>query len=270
MERVAANQDRSEELRKEYVYKQHIHIATHKPNTRIMREETADYDVAPSPEGTVKHLNSLIGRYWKKDKYVEIEGGPLLEAPRTDADLIRNLRDYQPALDTAKTDADLIHYLRSYLLEDDSKDGVARSLFPLTDEQQKNYTFTLIAEETDEGRKVYHIAFAPKETPNDKANSTNGDLSWTGEAFIDAQEFQPVRVFTKMTGHVPFLVRMLWFDLPGLGFNVVYQRQPDGVWFPWIFGTEFHMHTGAVIYFNRDVSISVENSGFEHKRAESK
>ena len=73
-----------------------------------------------------------------------------------------------------------------------------------------------------------------------------------------------------MTGHVPFLVRMLWFDLPGLGFNVVYQRQPDGVWFPWIFGTEFRMHTGAVIYFNRDVSISVENSGFEHKRAESK
>ena len=47
MARVAANQDRSEALRKEYVYKQHIHIATHKPKTRMMREETADYDVVP-------------------------------------------------------------------------------------------------------------------------------------------------------------------------------------------------------------------------------
>ena len=32
MARVAANQDRSEALRKEYVYRQHIHIVTHKPN----------------------------------------------------------------------------------------------------------------------------------------------------------------------------------------------------------------------------------------------
>ncbi len=31
MARVAANQDNSEELRKEYVYKQRIHIVTHKP-----------------------------------------------------------------------------------------------------------------------------------------------------------------------------------------------------------------------------------------------
>ncbi len=264
MERVAANQDRSEELRKEYVYKQHIHIATHKPNNRMMREEIADYDVAPSPDGIEKHLKSLTGRYWKKDKYVEIEAGPAIEAPRTNADLIRNLRDYQPAFETAKTDADLIHYLRNYLLDDSSRDGVARSLFPLTFEQQENYTFTLIGEEVDEGRNVYHIAFSPKDKEN--RNDKNENLSWTGEAFIDTAEFQPVRVFTKMTGHVPFLVRMLWFDLPGLGFNVVYQRQQDGVWFPWIFGTEFRIHAGAVIYFNRDVSVSVENSGFEHKK----
>jgi len=62
----------------------------------------------------------------------------------------------------------------------------------------------------------------------------------------------------------------MWFDLPGLGFNVVYQRQPDGVWFPWIFGTEFRMHAGPVFFFNRDVIVSVENSSFEHVRAEAK
>jgi len=42
MARVAINQDRSEALRKEYVYQQHIHIATHKPGSRMMREEKAD------------------------------------------------------------------------------------------------------------------------------------------------------------------------------------------------------------------------------------
>ena len=163
MERVAANQDRSEELRKEYVYKQHIHIATHKPNNRMMREETADYDVAPSPEGIEKHLKSLTGRYWKKDKYLEIEGGAGLEAPRTDTDLIRNLRDYQPTLETAKTDADLIRYLRNYLLDDGSKDGVARSLFPLTYEQQENYAFTLIGAGDERSQRLSHRLRAERE-----------------------------------------------------------------------------------------------------------
>src|SRR5271167_4946008 len=68
MARVAANQDRSQALRKEYVYKQHIHIATHKPQKRMMREETADYDVVPLPDGTQKQLKSLTGRYWNKGK----------------------------------------------------------------------------------------------------------------------------------------------------------------------------------------------------------
>jgi len=52
MARVAANQDRSEASRKDFVYKQHIHIATHKPDSRMMREENADYDVALRPDGT--------------------------------------------------------------------------------------------------------------------------------------------------------------------------------------------------------------------------
>jgi hypothetical protein len=40
MARLAANQDRSETLRKQYVYRQHIHILTHKAKGRIQREET--------------------------------------------------------------------------------------------------------------------------------------------------------------------------------------------------------------------------------------
>ena len=54
MARVAANQDRSEALRKQYVYKQQIHILTHKPGGKLMREETGEYNVVPNP-GSMPH-----------------------------------------------------------------------------------------------------------------------------------------------------------------------------------------------------------------------
>jgi hypothetical protein len=262
MSRVAANQDRSEEARKEYVYKQHIHITTHKPNKRVIREENADYEIVPLPDGIEKHLKSLTGRYWNKDKYVDFKSAAASQPNKTDPDLIHNLRSFEPMPTTASTDADLIAYLRNSLLDDKSKDGLGRALFPLTFEQQQRYDFKLLGQEIEGGRNVYHIAFTPKDDKDESA--------WVGEAYIDAAEFQPVRVFTKMSRRIPFLVRTMWFDLPGLGFNLAYQRQEDGVWFPWIFGTEFRMRTGAVLFFTRDVTISVENSGFEHPHLETK
>ncbi len=256
MTRVAENQRRSEALRAEYVYKQHIHIATHKPNVRMMREENADYDVVPLPGGIQKHLKSLTGRYWKKDKYIDITGDPPREGPKSDVDWIHNLRSHEAAPIIGSNDADLIRYLRGYLLDDKSRDGLARALFPLTYDEQKDYEFQLLGREVEEGRNVYHLAFSPRDKKE--------ELAWTGEAFIDVAEFQPVRVFTKTSHRLPFLVRTTWFDLPGLGFNVVYQRQEDGVWFPWIFGTEFSIHAGPIFFLNRDVAISVENSEFAH------
>ena len=259
MARVAANQDRSEALRKEYVYKQHIHIATHKPKTRMMREESADYDVVPLPDGTQKKLKSLTGRYWNKGKYVDFQGEGAPEPDSGNADLVHNLRNHQPVPESGRTDADLIRNLRNDLLNDKSKDGLARDLFPLTSEEQKDYEFKLLGQEVEEGRSVYHIAFMPKDEE---------EPTWAGEAFIDAVEFQPVRVFTKMSRRLPFVVRTMWFNLPGLGFNVVYKRLEDGVWFPSILGTEFQMQYGPLFFFNRDISISLENSGFQHTPGE--
>src|SRR5208282_2658295 len=261
MVRVAANQDRSESLRKEYVYKQHIHIATHKPKSRMMREETADYDVVPLPDGTQKQLKSLTGRYWTKGKYVAFQGKLVPEAAGPDADLIQNLRNHEPVPEAGRTDADLIHNLRNNLLNDKSKDGLAHDLFPLTSEEQKNYQFKLLGQEVEAGRSVYHIAFAPKDEE---------EPTWAGEAFIDVAEFQPVRVFTRMSRRIPLLVRTMWFDLPGFGFNVVYKRLEDGVWFPSSFGTEFQMQFGPLFFSNRDISMWLENSGFEHTHVETK
>src|ERR1022692_1571627 len=239
MARVAENQDRSEALRKQYVYRQHIHILTHKTN-KVLREETADYDVVPTPDGTQKELKLLTGRFWNKGRYETFQGEPV---PQADS-----------------LDGGLIHGFREDLSNEKTKDGLAKDLFPLTSEEQKSYEFKLLGQEMQAGRSIYRIGFRPKD---------KDEITWAGEAYIDAAEFQPVRVFTKLSRRIPFLVRtMLGTDVPGVGFNVVYKRQEDGVWFPETFGTEFRIH--VLFFLNRQVSIALENSGFEHTHVESR
>ena len=236
---MAANQDRSEKLRNQYVYQQRIHVLTRKTNGKVLREETADYHVVPNPDGTVRALEQLTGRYWHKGKYVDFAGEPV---PEPDS-----------------TDGDLIHDFREDLTNDNSKDGFARDLFPLTTDEQKGYQFRLIGEETFEGRQTYHIGFTPKDQ----------EIDWAGEAFIDKNEFQPIYVFTKLSQRIPFAVRtILGTDLPGIGFAVHYRRQADGVWFPTSLGSEFRIH--VLFFFNRNVSLSMENKAFEHTHVESK
>src|SRR5579862_7160456 len=132
MARVAANQDRSEELRKQYVYRQHTHILTHKPKGRLLREETADYDMLPTPDGTQKNLKLITGRYWNKGKYETFQG--------------------EPVPGTGTLDGGLIEGFRGDLTNEKSKDGLAKHLFPLTTEEQKDYEFTLIGEQVQDGR----------------------------------------------------------------------------------------------------------------------
>jgi hypothetical protein len=240
MAHVAANQDRSEELRKQYVYVQHTHILSRKPKGRLLREERADYDVVPTAEGTQKELKLITGRYWSKGKYESFEGEPIPES--------------------GSLDGGLVHGFREDLLNEKSKDGLGKDLFPLTTEGQKDYEFKLLGQEEQQGRSVYHIGFRPKD---------KNDISWAGEAYIDAAEFQPVRVFTKLSRRIPFAVRtFLGTDLPGIGFNVVYKRQEDGVWFPSTFGTEFRIH--ALFFINREMTVSLENTGFQRTHVESK
>jgi len=233
MARVVANQDRSEALRKQYVYKQQIHILTQKPGGKLMREETADYNVVPTPDGTKKKLTLLTGRYWHKGKYEQFTGKPTPEEDSFDGDLINDLRDD--------------------LSDDRAKDGLAKRWFPLTSEEQKGYDFKLLGQEVRQGRSVYHISFQPKEK----------DELPAGEVYVDAAEFEPVRVFTKLAQRVPLMIRtLLGIDVPGVGFDVVYQRQADGVWFPATLGSEFRIRAKFVV--NRQVSVSLENSAFEH------
>lgn len=236
MARVAANQDRGNALRSQYIYHQHIHIMSQKANGTRMRDETSDYVVTPTPDGTKKELTLIEGYYREKGGYRKFHGTPV------------------PGIDSI--DGDMVQDFRNDLMNDKSKDGLASDLFPLT-EAQKAYRFQLVGQEVVHGRPTYRVRFSPKD---------RSDIDWAGEAYIDVADLEPVRVYTKLSRPIPFLIRKFLVDLPGVGFNVEYARQPDGVWFPVSFGTEFRLR--VLVVFARNIIVSMSNSDFEHVRVE--
>lgn len=239
MARVAANQDRSNRLRSDYIYRQQMHVASRKANGKLMCEETRDYLVVPGPKSTTKKLLKLTGRYWHKGRYVNFTKKPEGHGESVDCNVVNSLA--------------------AGLISGKSKSDIVKDLFPLTTQQQKNNQFKLIGEETLEGRKVYRIRFKPRDRKQ---------ISWAGEADIDTKDFEPVDVFTKLSRRLPFAIRTFLVALPGLGFNVQYERQPGGVWFPATFGTEFRMR--VLMFYRRVYTVSLENTDFKRAHVTSK
>lgn len=239
MARVATNQDRAVALRRTFVYQQQMVVATRHVNGKLAREEKADYAVTPGSKEAEKKLVSITGKYQRKGEYVDFKG--------------------QPVPDSGTLDGSLIQSFRDDLLNEKTKDGIGKDLFPLTTEEQKNYRFELKGRKHVQGRDTYIIAFSPAD---------EDDLAWAGEAWIDADEFQPVRVFTHLSKRMPFFVRnMMGTDLPGFGFNVQYVRVDKDVWFPASFGSEFRLR--AVFFIKRDISMSMQASGFKQTKVDS-
>ena len=234
MARVAVNQDREQEARKEFIYEQKTHRTMRSKNGKLLREEFWTYVVSPKPTGTTKKLASVKGRYWKRGEYHDFEGLPIPEAG-----------------------------LMSITLDEpdspDSRDGLDSDLFPLTTEQQKNDVFENAGERMIKGRAVYQIHFQP-------AKAT--DYGWTGEALIDKEEFQPVSIVTKLSRKLPLAVRtMLGTDVPGLGFSVQYARVDKDIWFPSTYGSEFGVH--VLFLLNRTLTESMENTNFRRTNVSS-
>jgi hypothetical protein len=208
-----------------------------------MCEETTDSRVTPSSSGSEQKLLRLDGRLLRKRQYVMYDTLlPKNPAPKSE----------QEDLDGDAIDRDLVENMRKNLTNTRTKDGLGKGLFPLTSDIQQHYQFRLIGREQTNGRDVYHLAFRPKE---------KDDYSWKGDAYIDAVAYQPVLVRTAMSRKIPFAVRtLLGTSLPGLGCTVIYAPQPDGVWFPISFGTEFKLH--VFFFFNREIVINAENRDF--------
>jgi hypothetical protein len=262
MARVATNQDRTEAARMRYIYQQHIRMVSRKPGGKVMCEELTDSRVSPKQKESQQQLLTLDGRYWQKGRYVHY--ATLLEHDVSEAkdggskDEPKGKEVKTEKEDLDGLDIDLVENLRKNLADDKSKDGLGKGLFPLTTEQQAQYLFKLEGPQTMNGREVYRLSFRPKD---------KNDFDWKGEAFIDTQEFEPVVVYTEMSRKIPLAVRtLLGTNLPGLGFSVTYDRQPDGVWFPVSFGTEFRMR--VLFFVARDISMSLANTHFEKTHAD--
>lgn len=227
-------------------------------------EEVTDSRITPTESASHAELLKLDGRLLVKGKYItytELSPSQNRNASEQNkASVEAEGKDLTINLDDDDTDRDLVENMRANLTRDKSKDGIGSRLFPLTSKAQADYLFHLAGREHINGRDVFHIDFRPK---------LKDEYDWKGDAYIDAASFQPVVVRTAMSRKVPFAVRtLLGTNVPGLGFSIVYAPQPDGVWFPTSFGTEFKLR--VLFFFSREITINAENRDFEKTHVDSK
>ena len=235
MLRVAFNQAKSQDARRQFVFREKQTVRLRRANGNLAREEYREYQIAPTERGIHRELLTLHGRYEEKGDYV------LYDRPQHEVEGV-----------ATGIDAGLIEGFSEDWNTDNSRDGIANELFPLTYHQQLKYNFRLVKAETYRGRAVYRVAFEPKKR-----------FEWKGEALIDATDYQPVFVTTKMAHGVPLAVKtLLGSDVKGLGFSVSYQRFGDGVWFPVSYGGEFELR--VLFFYRRTISISLTNVDFQH------
>jgi len=244
MARVAHNQTRSQEARREYTYHQNQLLRLNHGGGKIAREERREYDVTPQAQGFHKELAHFEGKYESKGQYVPYD---------------------KPGYTYKELDIDgeLINEMSEEMTNDrKSRDGIAADLFPLTEHEQVKYNFKLLGREKYRGSDVYRVKFEPK--PKQEFD----EAAWKGEALIDAEEFQPLLVHTSQAAKIPMAVKMLLgTNIHGLGFSVTYQKFEDGVWFPVSYGGEFEVR--AVFFYKRKISVSMSNSQFRRTQVNS-
>jgi hypothetical protein len=241
MRRVALNQAKSQELRTNYVYHQRQTLRMIRSNKKIAREEHREYTITPKLRGNHRELVKFDGRYESKGKYFTFDKpGYQYKGVDIDGGLMNELAD------------DMMHH-------GNAKDGISNDLFPLTYHRQLKYDFKLVKAGEFRGAKAYFVRFEPKEKP--KAGDMENGGAWRGDAWIDAEEYQPIQVATSLAWKMPFLVKtMLGTDFRGVGFTVTYQKFEDGVWFPVTYGGEFDIR--GLFFYKRTMTVNMVNSDF--------
>src|SRR5580765_1437924 len=244
MENVGRNQAQAVALRQEFTFHQRQLLKMNRGNGKVTREEHREYEITPKGHGVAKELLRFDGKYEYKGKYVTYDRPGY------------NYKDMD-------IDGDLIDDLSDDLTNDkSSRDGIGANLFPLTTDEQHKYNFKLLAAEKYRGRDIYRVGFEPK------PHQDFDEAAWKGEAMIDAAEFQPVSVHSKLALKIPRAVKiLLGTDIKGLGFSVTYQKFEDGVWFPVSYGGEFEVR--AVFFYKRTISVNMTNTEFRRSKVDS-
>ncbi len=249
MRRVGCNQERALQARAGFVYDQKLFLQMHRANGKLARRERREYTVTPSPTDATKTLKHFEGAYAAHGRMVPYDK-PGYEYKGIDID------------------GDLIDSLANDLAGDKhSRDGIGSDLFPLTTLEQRGCAFQLLGREDYRGRPAWRVSFEPTHSSPDDDSDTGACGSWKGQALIDAAEYQPIWVETKLAWKIPGFVKVLFgTNIEGLGFSVSYGRFGDGVWFPVSYGAEFHVR--AVFFYARNISVSLENKGFRQAKSE--
>jgi hypothetical protein len=232
MARVAANQERSVGARAQWTYKQELLVRMNRKNGKMAREEFREYAVMPDDKGTKREMVRFEGKY-ERDGKVLSYSSPHFEYKDLDID------------------GDVVSDLAEDMMTDkNSRDGIDKSLFPLTGQEQTKFNFKIAGRETFKDREVWRVTFEPKE-----------EGTWAGEALIDVEQAQPVLVTTRFGKNIPLLVKtLLGTDLQYAGFKVEYKELEPGVWFPVRYGGEFYVR--AVFFYKRKVGMTLSNSEF--------
>jgi hypothetical protein len=254
MNKVAANTAEAAEARRQYVYRQRVRAGLVRTTGPIRRKETSEYTVVPQQTTTDKTLVSFSGAYRDGKQMVPYtQPGVKDKGDQGDRKLIQEL-------------------VEELVNARNSRDGIPHQLFPLRSEELAYYKFLLKGEAEVRGRHTYHIAFEPADL-QDLCVHVGGDEEnpchqWKGEAWIDTQEFQPVRIETQMAKAVPWGVRVfLGTNVRQLGFSIDYQRVAENVWFPAAYGTEFSLD--VLWGYKRTITLSMESSDFRRTDADS-
>jgi hypothetical protein len=254
MAKVAANVENAAEARRQYVYHQQVRSSLVRTNGVVARREKREYSVIPGEKSTEKKLVAFEGQYRKgKELIPYTEPGYQYKGVDIDGELIDDLT-------------------KSLVDEKDSKDGIPKSLFPLSSKDLYRYRFTMRGEGEQQGRHIYKIGFEPqkKELCIQVGGDHEGDCdsAWKGEAWIDAEDLQPVHIQTDLAFSIPWGVRyFLGTNLKQVGFSIVYKRVAENVWFPATYGAEFRFD--ILWGYKRVVTLSLESSDFRRTDAQS-
>lgn len=258
MKRMAANMESVQEVRRQYVYKQKVNAKLIRTNGQVARAEKREYTATPGPERTEKTLVSLAGEYHKSKKEIISYDKPGFEKGRMDIDggIMEDLIE------------DLVN-------DKESRDGIPHGFFPLATKDLRHYRFTYKSATEVKGRQAHVIAFEP--IPGQRKcieiGESDGDggcdaKHWKGEVVVDAEEFQPVRIYSDLTFKMPWGVKVfLGTDIRQTGFSVNYTRLAPGVWFPATYGTEFRLN--LLFGYKRVITLALDSSDFQRTAAKS-
>jgi hypothetical protein len=268
MTKVAANTAASVDARRQYVYHQKIRASMIRMNGQPVRRETREYSVVPQKETTDKMLTAFSGEYLRGKRMTAYSMPGVKD--KGDENDRRNLQSLTDELVNAGN----------------ARDGIPHDLFPLNADDLKYYKFTLKGDAAIAGRKAFDILFEPADSEgvcvrvgstlhidinsgSDPAREDGGVCrQWKGEAWIDAEDYQPVRIVTKMAKGVPWGVRFfMGINIKQFGFSIDYTRVAPGVWFPKTYGTEFAIE--VLWGYKRSVTLSMENGDFRRTDARS-